>query len=144
MCSSPQYECTETCWFKNSIGRQYITTRYSTLHVQLVHAYHSQQSLLCYEECVRRPWPNCIIIYSITAVLQYDVLTASTDLSFYTSSLAIIQLQAIQQVYKTQVAYTRKVFCAEKNGQFCAIRFKEILNTSVSNIFVPYITCFLC
>ena len=30
------------------------------------------------------------------------------------------------------VPYTRKVYCAKKDGQFCAIRFPEILNISVS------------
>ena len=40
------------------------------------------------------------------------------------------------------VAYTRKLYCAKKDGQFCAIRFPEILSTSVSYVHVLCCTKF--
>ena len=48
--------------------------------------------------------------------------------------IALFVLQAVQSVYKTTVPFTRKVYCAQKDGQFCAIQFPEILNSNVSYI----------
>ena len=48
--------------------------------------------------------------------------------------IALFILQAVQSVYKTTVPFTRKVYCAQKDGEFCAIQFPEILNSNVSYI----------
>ena len=48
--------------------------------------------------------------------------------------IALFVLQAVQSVYRTTVPFTRKVYCAQKDGQFCAIQFPEILNSNVSYI----------
>ena len=48
--------------------------------------------------------------------------------------IALFVLQAVQSVYETTVPFTRKVYCAQKDGQLCAIQFPEILNSNVSYI----------
>ena len=48
--------------------------------------------------------------------------------------IALFVLQAVQSVYRTTVPFTRKVYCALKDGEFCAIQFPEILNSNVSYI----------
>ena len=48
--------------------------------------------------------------------------------------IALFVLQAVQSVYRTTVPFTRKVYCAQKDGEFCAIQFPEILNSNVSYI----------
>ena len=48
--------------------------------------------------------------------------------------IALFVLQAVQSVYKTTVPFMRKVYCAQKDGEFCAIQFPEILNSNVSYI----------
>ena len=46
------------------------------------------------------------------------------------------------------VPYTRKLYCAEKDGQFCAIRFPEILSPNVRYnyiiLYVLYIQLYHC
>ena len=42
-----------------------------------------------------------------------------------------IYLQVVREVFNVLVPYTRKLYCAEKDGQFCAIRFPEILSPNV-------------
>ena len=46
--------------------------------------------------------------------------------------VSLFLLQAVQIFYKSIVPFTRKVYCAQKDGQFCAIQFPEILNSNVS------------
>ena len=46
--------------------------------------------------------------------------------------VSLFLLQVVQSVYGTMVPFTRKVYCAQKDGQFCAIQFPEILNSNVS------------
>ena len=48
--------------------------------------------------------------------------------------IALFLLQTVQSVYRTTVPFTRKVYCAQKDGKFCAIQFPEILNSNVSYI----------
>ena len=48
--------------------------------------------------------------------------------------MALFLLQVVRQFYKTAVPFMRKVYCAQKDGEFCAIQFPEILNSNVSYI----------
>ena len=53
--------------------------------------------------------------------------------------IALFVLQAVQSVYKTTVPFTRKVYCAQKDGQLCAIQFPEILNSNNVSYIIMYI-----
>ena len=48
--------------------------------------------------------------------------------------IALFLLQVVRRFYKTAVPFTRKVYCAQKDREFCAIQFPEILNSNVSYI----------
>ena len=62
-----------------------------------------------------------------------DVIHFDNDQHYYT-----MYLQVVREVYNVLVPNTRKLYCAENDGQFCAIRFPEILSP---NVRYNYIIC---